>query len=428
MPYDCGVERGRVWVAPSTERSFEIIGQREEQSVTVCNPMLSAECRTIMVHRFAVSCGGNAIAWMRIAGAIRQGAAARAWVDDGRVNLVLSPRGAPVLAAECLEAHARGAAGQRRECLPWRRNAGLEHMVLPAGFAPVGELGAHLLLGSTADEAAAGLHGGELTLAKADPDAILEPSAAVRTFDAALEPELATDDWITVVRAEDGYAAAVVPVHFGAMSPWAWLLATLLAATAAVVARLRASAILPRLFARAARPEINPALVVVDPTIANAAASVAAMLRQTEAAASSIKGAGALRDVLHAETALVRQRLANVEQQLLKGEMPVAKSAPQFRNFVRELERIRRIADSAVASLSGGRGTPVLPGTTSEAYEVLGVNAEVSDGVLKKIVDALRMSWHPDHARDDDDRLMREDRIRQINIAWDLINGKREAA
>jgi DnaJ-class molecular chaperone len=69
-----------------------------------------------------------------------------------------------------------------------------------------------------------------------------------------------------------------------------------------------------------------------------------------------------------------------------------------------------------------------LPRTTSEAYEVLGVNAEVSAGVLKKIVDALRMSWHPDHARDESDRVLRESRIRQINIAWDIINGKREAA
>ena len=48
---------------------------------------------------------------------------------------------------------------------------------------------------------------------------------------------------------------------------------------------------------------------------------------------------------------------------------------------------------------------------------VLGVNAEVSAGVLKKIVDALRMSWHPDHARSEDDRRLREERIRQINIA-----------
>jgi hypothetical protein len=38
------------------------------------------------------------------------------------------------------------------------------------------------------------------------------------------------------------------------------------------------------------------------------------------------------------------------------------------------------------------------------------------------------MSWHPDHARDADDRVLREDRIRQINIAWDLINTNREAA
>ena len=95
---------------------------------------------------------------------------------------------------------------------------------------------------------------------------------------------------------------------------------------------------------------------------------------------------------------------------------------------MRELERIRRIVDSAVASLSGAKKATTLPRTASEAYEVLGVNAEVSAGVLKKIVDALRMSWHPDHARDAADRVLREDRIRQINIAWDLINTKREAA
>ena len=95
---------------------------------------------------------------------------------------------------------------------------------------------------------------------------------------------------------------------------------------------------------------------------------------------------------------------------------------------MRELERIRRIADSAAASLSGARPAGSVPRTTSEAYDVLGVNPDVSEGVLKKIVDALRMSWHPDHARSDEDRRVREDRIRQINIAWELINATREAA
>jgi hypothetical protein len=40
----------------------------------------------------------------------------------------------------------------------------------------------------------------------------------------------------------------------------------------------------------------------------------------------------------------------------------------------------------------------------------------------------LRMNWHPDHARDDEDRAAREARIKAINIALDLINGKRVAA
>ena len=64
----------------------------------------------------------------------------------------------------------------------------------------------------------------------------------------------------------------------------------------------------------------------------------------------------------------------------------------------------------------------------SEAYDVLGVNADVSEDVVKKIVDALRMSWHPDHARDEEDRRAREERIRRINVAWDLITSKRVAA
>ncbi|MEI9900101.1 MAG: J domain-containing protein [Hyphomicrobium sp.] len=165
-----------------------------------------------------------------------------------------------------------------------------------------------------------------------------------------------------------------------------------------------------------------------DLSLANASDAVAALMEQTEEVTRQLKGAGPLREVLLGELGQVRERLVNVDRLAAKGELPIERSAPQFRAMVRELERIRRIVDSAAASLSNGRKATGMPRTTSEAYEVLGVNAEVSDGVLKKIVDALRMSWHPDHARDESDRLLREDRIRQINIAWDLINGKREAA
>ena len=69
-----------------------------------------------------------------------------------------------------------------------------------------------------------------------------------------------------------------------------------------------------------------------------------------------------------------------------------------------------------------------MPQSVTEAYRVLGINADAEPAVTKKLVDALRMSWHPDYARDEADRQKREDRIKQINAAWDLIKDQRKAA
>ncbi len=185
---------------------------------------------------------------------------------------------------------------------------------------------------------------------------------------------------------------------------------------------------MPPALARRSASTTSRALAKGGLSLANASLAVAALLGQTETAARALKGAGPLREVLQGELAQVRLRLNTLEKLNAQGETDAGKSALQYRALVRELERIRRIVDSAVASLSGSKRSATLPRTASEAYEVLGVNAEVSAGVLKKIVDALRMSWHPDHARDAEDRMLREDRIRQINIAWDLISANREAA
>lgn len=48
--------------------------------------------------------------------------------------------------------------------------------------------------------------------------------------------------------------------------------------------------------------------------------------------------------------------------------------------------------------------------------------------MIKKIVDGLRQSWHPDLAKSEDDRLYREQRVTQINVAWDILSGRRSAA
>ena len=65
-----------------------------------------------------------------------------------------------------------------------------------------------------------------------------------------------------------------------------------------------------------------------------------------------------------------------------------------------------------------------LPTTREEALQVLGAGPDASDAVIKKIVDGLRMSWHPDHAKSAEDHRMRSERMTQINVAWDILAGR----
>jgi hypothetical protein len=66
--------------------------------------------------------------------------------------------------------------------------------------------------------------------------------------------------------------------------------------------------------------------------------------------------------------------------------------------------------------------------TLAEAYDVVGASPDAGIEVVKKIVEGLRQSWHPDLAKSDEDRLGRERRTRQINYAWELISAGRQAA
>jgi hypothetical protein len=75
-----------------------------------------------------------------------------------------------------------------------------------------------------------------------------------------------------------------------------------------------------------------------------------------------------------------------------------------------------------------GAGDLPVPTTYAEALEILGASPEASTSAIKKIVDGLRQSWHPDHARSEADRLHREARVCQINVAWDLVSQQRSAA
>jgi hypothetical protein len=81
----------------------------------------------------------------------------------------------------------------------------------------------------------------------------------------------------------------------------------------------------------------------------------------------------------------------------------------------------------AMAEVDGAEWDDRMPRTREEALEVLGIGIAPSANAtaIKKIVDGLRMSWHPDLAKDETDRALREQRSKQINAAWDILQSQR---
>ncbi len=162
--------------------------------------------------------------------------------------------------------------------------------------------------------------------------------------------------------------------------------------------------------------------------------AVAAMIAEAVATHQSVRQvvlglkALTLRDVLVADLDDVRSALLSPELTDHVAARRWHEVRSSVATVVVDLERVRRIAMSAAALESGPRLHAAMPASVTEALDILGVNADAGLVVVKKIVDALRMSWHPDLARTDEDRQAREVRIRQINVAWDLIAARQKAA
>ncbi len=208
MPYECALDGARVVLRPSEIRNYPVVGEREERQVTACASPGSSDCRTLMAHRFAISCGGRRVPWMRVVAAARRSASREMWLEGGRIHLAVERRTGDV--SRCAEgtrraglrAYAEGASGSRlglplAECLPWQRDRAMTQVALPPGFAPVGEIGARLLIGG---DAVAPAPASTLVVAKAvdrgEPRR-LEPAASGSRFDAVGRAPAAGGDALT---------------------------------------------------------------------------------------------------------------------------------------------------------------------------------------------------------------------------------------
>ncbi len=450
MPYSCGFERGRLVLKPTEMRTYAIVGWHEARPFTTCSA--AGDCRKLIVHRFSIQCGSVTVPWVRVAAALKSSAAGRHAYVNGRLLIKKPVEPSALDARPCVELPMR--AGRKPEprsgdCLPWQPAAPVERIVMPAGFAPVGEIGALF-----ARKAERSPDDAVPTLERVSSEggvAVLQPASAE---DGAGATTLAgagdsTLDWVTVVDARDlsepqgtepvasflaalGFAIVLAAGGIGL----AWTGYAVVgrsqggaAATASQAFQSLWASLVEAIRGRAGwRGEGRGGGGPGDPNLLNAVNTVAALLAQAESSVAGLKAATPLRDVLEEEVRLIRRRLAVAKAAALDPKSSAVKIGAQLRGLVFELERVRRIAEGAAASLSGSRDAVAMPRTLSEAYAILGVNSDASDGILKKIVDALRMTWHPDHAKDEEDRRLREARIKQINVAWELIAGKRHAA
>jgi hypothetical protein len=139
----------------------------------------------------------------------------------------------------------------------------------------------------------------------------------------------------------------------------------------------------------------------------------------------------ALRSVLGEELYHVCQRLDAIVQAPPPNAAGWAQVHHMLHGQTADIQRIRRIAGSirvpAVADVTAARLAEI-PQDRESAYAALGLNGDASESAAKKVVDGLRQTWHPDAARDDGDRAVRESRMKQINAAWDLIRLRTETA
>lgn len=399
LPYVCSYAKGEPRVLPSGATRYQVFGLRDEQPFVSCTSGQPQRCETMMVHRFALLCDRTRIPWAKFAAAARSAG-------------VVMPKN------------------------------------LPNGFAPVSPLAGRFILPALALSDS----GLDNRVAKQDlsPDSVLD--------DRDIREAAPQRAWATVVQTGDGDAVAVAEADAGGAlrvaGALAGLVLLLMAASLMAAQRWRAAGLVIaaleenwRKLHRIAGPVVRGVWQglsinvtrsyrsfqsgeanAADEQVVNGLLTLHARLAEADLVVATLPAAQLMQDTLRAEIDRVRDRIIEADRR--KAIRPTAKTASLIRSMLRDLERIIRIAQGASwdQPQHERRDAESIPRSPHEAYQVLGLNADAPAAAAKKLVDALRMTWHPDHARDAPDRERRESRMKQINAAWDLIRQRPEAA
>ena len=457
MPFTCIIKDGLVDLQRSEPISYPIVGRRKQRALRVCSknrvPSDIRDCRMMILHQFSIPCGGRSVDWATIAAAIPKGSGVlKAWLEDGTLNLALKPRWRAIQS---------NLGRVLRQAAP-SRDLHAAHFVFPKHYAPIEEVGARLHRRS-----------GQKKVALTISDVIVPPEPSYLRVaisntkaDSRSTPVAAHDNggretllagtnkthWDTIVITGENYAGpffdeghrSLFSVAFGLLLLiTAWFVAFPsrikgflryasigeLSELAAVPGPKRLSLAQRWIFPlrdRLIKLVRKFGALCQDLTTRNGVVSVEAQIKQVRRLVSDLDKAP-LRETLEGELRGLEHRVGalSLSNQAKSDKLTVSPhTARALRNIIREVNRIRRIAESAAVSLTDQHQKSFMPQTKSEAFQLLGVHSNASDATLKKVIDGLRMSWHPDLARNDEDREVRNERIKQINRAWELVSRK----
>jgi hypothetical protein len=461
LPVSCSYIANKMILAPSPGNQLHlIVGDRERKTIRACAPGFHGKCRNWEVHRFDLLCGGRQVSWRQVAGQLLNVASApekrdalfrthlEPWelrslladpefapVDEfgGRILLLsdksipqqstdMAPKSEPPkpISFPLLQSDAsppqqtsgenpQRSGFQTASTRPGAQAEGTEISARPSGKADAGPADVVRLTqfeGSKREFISTS--GAETAAPVAFPD-------APPTDKSSMPPEGRLAGLLLNVLADALLLIVVALVILGVTMWWkpAWF------------RRHRSSSGIIRVMYEN-EPVDEPEPDALAEACREMMKQVAAELVNAMSAVNGLKGAPALQTALHAELESIRRSLGFTPQ--FRGTPGEKKDWKQIRSqlilSLQGTQRIIGIAEAARTSFSVHPAALEVITTRLEAYAFLGVNASASEAALKRAVNALRECWHPDLATGEEDRRLREIRIKQINVAWDLITGK----
>lgn len=380
MPFACHVAGGKVLLAPSAPQTYQIYGRREQKRMTTCSPFDPRACHNWYIHRFDLDCGGVRTSWQSVVAALGPMLAESVRPPGDAYD---GPYDTPAYAPQ-------GRAG------PYRPGPG-PAVHFPHGFAPNPMKVASFKRTRTAPAPAhvplppkKPLSEAPAQIAEAAPN--LAPTAAPASRNDSVDRAQAPGKTSAAPKAtEDAeHRALKIEVVSGSGE------------TEVVSGSGETTGSLPKSSAASGSLWRDAATVFALTLGALLALSAILILRQRRMPALPMPAQFAR---LHGPA--TRRPLARTSHAGRADAAAEPDDAPATR---------LRLWDETW-----------LPRTMSEALDVLGVDPDASRDRIKSTVTRLRRALHPDYALDEEDRRLRERRLKQINVAWEIVSGRRHA-